>query len=110
MYGFRSFFPGRRKTKNLPVPVGTRRYFFLKRRKQSAQTELLVELLNTAAGVDQLLLAGVEGVALGADFDGDVLTGGAGLNHIAASAADGGLMILGMDAFLHYNSPHSKLS
>ena len=62
---------------------------------------LLVELVNAAAGVDQLLLAGVEGVALGADFHGDVLLGGAGLDDGAASALDGGLLVIGMDSFLH---------
>ena len=62
---------------------------------------LLVELVNAAAGVDQLLLAGVEGVALGADFHGDVLLGGAGLDDSAASALDGGLLVIGMDSFLH---------
>ena len=63
---------------------------------------LLVELINTAAGVDQLLLAGVEGVAVGADLNGDVLLGGTGLDDGAASASDGGLLILGMDSFLHW--------
>ena len=62
---------------------------------------LLVELINTAAGIDQLLLAGVEGVALGADFNGDVLLGGTGLNDGPAGAADGGLLVIGMDARLH---------
>ena len=62
---------------------------------------LLVELVNAAAGVNQLLLAGVEGVALGADFHGDVLLGGAGLDDGAASALDGGLLVIGMDSFLH---------
>ena len=62
---------------------------------------LLVELVNAAAGVNQLLLAGVEGVALGADFHGDVLLGGAGLDDSAASALDGGLLVIGMDSFLH---------
>ena len=62
---------------------------------------LLVELVNTAAGVDQLLLAGVERVALGADFNGDVFAGGAGGNNVAAGALYSGLIILGMYAFLH---------
>ena len=65
------------------------------------QTVLLVELINAAAGVDELLLAGVEGMALGADFDGDVLLGGAGGDDFAAGAADGGLFVLGMDSGLH---------
>ena len=62
---------------------------------------LLVELINAAAGVDQLLLAGVEGVALGADLNGDVGLGGAGLDDGAASASDGGLLVFRMDSFLH---------
>ena len=62
---------------------------------------LLVEFIHAAAGVDQLLLAGVEGVALGADFNGDVLLGGAGLDHIAAGAADRGGLIVGMNASFH---------
>ena len=45
---------------------------------------LPVELIHAAAGVNQLLLAGVEGVALGADFNGDVLLDGAGLDNGAA--------------------------
>ena len=62
---------------------------------------LLVELVHAAAGVDELLLAGVEGVALGADFNGDVLLGRTGLNHIAAGAANGGLLIVGMNSLFH---------
>ena len=62
---------------------------------------LLVELINTAAGVDQLLLAGVEGVALRADLDGDVLLGGSGLDDLAAGAADGRALVIGMDSFFH---------
>ena len=62
---------------------------------------LPVELIHAAAGVDQLLLAGVEGVALGADFHGDVLLGGTGLIHGAAGAADGGGLIIRVDSGLH---------
>ena len=65
------------------------------------QTVLLVELINAAAGVNELLLAGVEGVALGADFNSDVLLGAAGSDNFAASAADGGLFVLGVDSGLH---------
>ena len=67
------------------------------------QTVLLVELVNAAAGVNELLLAGVEGVALGADFNDDVLLGAAGFDDLAASAADGGLLIVGVDSRLHSN-------
>ena len=62
---------------------------------------LLIELINTAAGINELLLAGVEGVALGADFNGDALTGGAGLDGGAACALDNGGLIVRMDSCLH---------
>jgi len=66
------------------------------------KAKLLVEAADTATGVHHLLLASVEGVTLGAHFDTDVLLGGAGLDHIAAGAPDGGLLIVGVEAFLHY--------
>ena len=62
---------------------------------------LLIELINTAAGINELLLAGVEGMALGADLDGDAGTGGAGLDGCAASALDNGGLIVRMDSCLH---------
>ena len=62
---------------------------------------LLVELINAAAGVNQLLLTGVEGVALGADFNGDVLLGGAGLYNGTACALDSGGLVIGVDSCLH---------
>ena len=62
---------------------------------------LLVELINTAAGIDELLLAGVEGVALGADLNGDAGAGGAGLDGGAAGALYNGGLVVGMDTFLH---------
>ena len=62
---------------------------------------LSVELVNAAAGVNQLLLTGVERVALGADFNGYIGLGGASLNDGAASALDSGLLIIRMDSFLH---------
>ena len=61
----------------------------------------LLELINTSAAVNEFLAAGVEGVALGADFNSDVLLGGAGLDDGAASALDSGLLVLRMDSFLH---------
>ena len=65
------------------------------------QTELLVELIHAAAGIDKLLLAGIKGVTLGADFDLDVTLCTAGLNDLSAGAPDSGLLVLGMDALLH---------
>ena len=72
------------------------------------QAELLVEAADTAASVHDLLLAGKKGVALGTNFHSDVALGGAGLNDIATGAPDGGLIILGVDAFLHGISPLSQ--
>ena len=65
------------------------------------QAEALVEAINTSTGVNQLLLAGIERVALGADFNLDVLLGGASRKDIAASTTNGRLFVIGMDTFLH---------
>ena len=65
------------------------------------QIESLVETVNTSTGVNQLLLAGIERVALGADFNLDVLLGGTSGKLVATSATDSGLFVSGMDAFFH---------
>ena len=65
------------------------------------QIESLVETINTSTGVNQLLLAGIERVALGADFNSDVLLGGASRKDVTTGAANRGLFVLGMDTFLH---------
>ena len=65
------------------------------------QTELLVEAAHTSARIHHLLLAGEKGVTLGANFHADVLLGRAGLDHITTGTLDGGLLVVGMDAFLH---------
>ena len=71
------------------------RLFFL------LNAESLVETVNTSTGVNQLLLAGIERVALGANFHTDVLLGRTGGKDVATGAANGGLLVVGMDAFLH---------
>ena len=65
------------------------------------QTETLVELGHASAGIHQLLLARKERVALGTYFDFDVLLGRPGVDHIAAGAGDGGLLVVGMYILLH---------
>ena len=65
------------------------------------QAKALVEPVNASTGVNQLLLAGIERVALGADFNADVLFGGTSRKDIATGTADGGLFVLGVDTFLH---------
>ena len=64
-------------------------------------TKSLVETVNTSTGVNQLLLAGIERVALGADFNSDVLLGGAGGKSVATSTANRSLFVVRMDAFSH---------
>ena len=64
-------------------------------------TKSLVETVNTSTGVNQLLLAGVERVALRADFNSDVLLGGASGKSVATSTANRSLFVVGMDAFSH---------
>ena len=65
------------------------------------QVESLVETINTSTGVNQLLLAGIERVALGADLDTNFLLSGTGCKSVATSATDRGLFVLGVDTFLH---------
>ena len=66
------------------------------------QAKSLIEPINTSTGVNQLLLAGIERVALGADFNTNILLGGAAGKDVAASAPDRGLFVIGMDTFLHF--------
>ena len=61
----------------------------------------LLEASNAATGVKNLLLAGVEGMALAADFDVDLRLGVTGVDHIAAGTSDGAVHIVRMDALLH---------
>ena len=78
---------------------GSRNFSRLPRRTL-ASVETLVEALDASAGIDQLLLAREERVALGADFNLDVLFGGEHLDDVAAVAGDRGLLAIRMDAFL----------
>ena len=68
---------------------------------QLLTAEALVEALNTSAGVNQLLLASVERMALGANFDVDLRLGGTSLDHIAACAGDGAVNVIRMDTLFH---------
>ena len=59
------------------------------------------EAFNSATRIDQLLLPGVEGVAVGADLHVDLALGGAGGELVAAGAADVRLDVFGMNLGLH---------
>src|SRR3954464_5765651 len=60
-----------------------------------------LELLDAAARVHQLLLAGVEGVALAAQLDTEVGLRRPGGERVATRALDRRLDVLGVDVSLH---------
>src|SRR5690606_2509576 len=62
---------------------------------------LLAETLHPAGRVDQLLLARVERVAVGADIRGDLALGGTSRESVATGAFHHGRGVYGMDVFLH---------
>ena len=68
-------------------------------------SELVCEALDAATGVDELLLAGVEGVALIAQVNRHRGDGRARNPRVAAAAAHGALDVLRMDTFLHGRTP-----
>ena len=63
--------------------------------------EFFIKSVDTSAGIDKLLLTGKKRMALGANLDTDVLLGRTSLDHLAASAGNGGLLVVGMNTFLH---------
>ena len=65
------------------------------------KTETTVEAINTSAGVNQFLLASVEGMALGANFNVDFGLSGTSVDNLTASAGDGAIHIVGMDSLFH---------
>ena len=66
------------------------------------RTVFLVELLDATSGVDDLLLARVERMAGGADFDVKrLLHRRLGLEHAAARARDFDFVVIGMDIGFH---------
>jgi hypothetical protein len=64
----------------------------------------LAEFIDTAAGIHDFLLAGIERMAIRADLDLKIVPDGrAGLERIPASAGDGNCFVFGMDGGLHVN-------
>ena len=72
----------------------------------SGATELVGEALDASTGVDELLLAGVERVALVAKLDLHLGHGSVRLEGVAAGARHRALDILGMDTLLHGRTPY----
>src|SRR3954468_10602002 len=65
----------------------------------------LLEALDASGGVDQLLLAGEERVAGGADLQAHLVLGGMGLEGVTARAVHGHHVQRGMHVFLHGRDP-----
>jgi hypothetical protein len=65
------------------------------------ETVFFAELLHASRGIHQLLLTGIERMAVGAYFDVDIARGGARLYGIAAGTGNNRLLVFGMDGFLH---------
>jgi hypothetical protein len=60
-----------------------------------------LELVHSAGGIDEFLLAGVEGMAGVANTEENGVLGGAGLDHVAARATDFRCLILRMNVSFH---------
>jgi hypothetical protein len=61
----------------------------------------LLELVQTSARINKLLLAGKEGVALRANFNSDIALGGLSYNSFAARALDSAFFVIGVNSVLH---------
>ena len=77
--------------------------------KDLFDAETLLEAIDASAGIHQLLLAGEERMALGADINLQLLLRAAGFKRLTAHAANDGLAVLGMDSFFYDFSPLSRM-
>src|SRR5215467_12561915 len=69
---------------------------------------LPLEALNAAGGIQELLLAGEVGMALGAHLHPDLRLRRPGVNDLSAVAGDRRIDVLGMNASLHGPPPRGK--
>jgi len=69
----------------------------------------LVEALDAACGINELLLAGKEGMAGRTDFNLDILYRRTGLDDIAARTGNGGEFVFGMDTLFHVFPPDASV-
>jgi hypothetical protein len=60
-----------------------------------------LEALDPAAGVNELLLAGVEGVSVRTDLGADLAHGASRLERVPARTVDVRDLVLGVDALFH---------
>ena len=69
----------------------------------------LLKLIHASTGVNELLLTGEEGMALGANFNSHLAAlGGTGNDSLAASALNDTLYVIGMDSAFHFSIPRIK--
>lgn len=61
----------------------------------------LHKAIDTTFGIDDLLLTSVEGMAIAADFNTDLIFGGTHLYRSSAHACGNNFMVLGVNSFLH---------
>ena len=86
------------------LPILSRIEKLLLGRSQSS-----LELVNASACVNELLLTGEEGMALGADINSLLAAlGGSGLYDLTACATNGASLILRMDSVFHVHVPLFK--
>jgi hypothetical protein len=72
-------------------------------------TVLAIETLDSASRIDQPLRAGIEGMAIRADFDLQLVDRRTRLERVAAGASNYASMVFGMDSGFHWlpSSRHS---
>ncbi len=70
-----------------------------------AEIIAFIEAINASTCIDELLLAGIERVALGTNFHANILASRTGMDYLAACARDRCVNVLGMNAFLQLMSP-----
>ena len=89
---------------HISLPILSRTKELLLRGSQSS-----LELVNASACVNELLLTGEEGMALGADINSLLAAlGGSGLYDLTACATNGASLILRMDSVFHVHVPLFK--
>ncbi len=74
----------------------------MKRLSFGFATVLAIESFHSTGCIDELLLAGEEGMTIGADFEPDFRFRGARLPRLAARAMNVRLHVLGMNIGLHF--------
>ena len=72
-------------------------------RQLLAEIVALLKSVNASAAVNQLLTAGIEGMALGADFNLELALNGTALEGLTACAANDAFAVGRMDVLFHFS-------